>query len=115
MKEYVSTLVPGDIVNARITHLETFGAFADIGCGIVSLLPIDMISVSRIDHPRERFSVGMDITAVIKAIDNGRISLTHKELFGYLGRKRRLILPRGNRRGHYPVRGKLRRLCRANP
>ena len=82
MKEYVSTLVPGDIVNARITHLETFGAFADIGCGIVSLLPIDMISVSRIDHPRERFSVGMDITAVIKAIDNGRISLTHKELLG---------------------------------
>lgn len=82
MKEYVSTLVPGDIVNARITHLETFGAFADIGCGIVSLLPIDMISVSRIDHPRERFSLGMDITAAIKAIDNGRISLTHKELLG---------------------------------
>lgn len=82
MKEYVSSLVPGDVIDARITHLENFGAFADIGCGIVSLLPIDMISVSRIDHPRERFSVGMDITAIIKTIDNGRISLTHKELLG---------------------------------
>lgn len=82
MKEYVSTLVPGDIVNARITHLETFGAFADIGCGIVSLLPIDAISVSRIDHPRERFTVGMDIRAVIRAKEENRITLSHKELLG---------------------------------
>ena len=56
--EYINKLTPGDIINARITHLENFGAFADIGCGVVALLPIDTISVSRIDHPRERFSVG---------------------------------------------------------
>ena len=82
MEHYISKLIPGDIIPARITHLEAFGAFADIGCGIVSLLPIDTISVSRIDHPRERFSVGMDIRAVVKSLDNGRISLTHKELLG---------------------------------
>ena len=82
MREYVSELIPGDVINARITHLDSFGAFADIGCGIVSLLPIDSISVSRIDHPRERFTVGMDIRAVVKSIENGRISLTHKELLG---------------------------------
>lgn len=82
MEHYISKLVPGDIIPARITHLEAFGAFADIGCGIVSLLPIDTISVSRIDHPRERFSVGMDIRAVVKSLDNGRVSLTHKELLG---------------------------------
>lgn len=82
MDNYVSTLSVGDVVNARITHLETFGAFADIGCGIVALLPIDAISVSRIEHPCERFTVGMDIKAVIKSIENGRISLSHKELLG---------------------------------
>ncbi|MDO5124297.1 MAG: S1 RNA-binding domain-containing protein [Eubacteriales bacterium] len=82
MDNYVSNLRVGDVVNARITHLETFGAFADIGCGIVALMPIDAISVSRIEHPRERFSVGMDIKAVIKSIENGRISLSHKELLG---------------------------------
>lgn len=82
MENYVSTLRVGDVVNARITHLETFGAFADIGCGIVALLPIDAISVSRIEHPCERFTVGMDIKAVIKSIENGRISLSHKELLG---------------------------------
>ena len=80
--EYISRLVPGDIIDARITHLDSFGAFADIGCGIVALLPIDAISVSRIDHPRERFSVGMEIRAVVRSIDDGRISLSHKELLG---------------------------------
>lgn len=82
MREYISNLTPGDVIDAKITHLDSFGAFADIGCGIVSLLPIDSISVSRIDHPRERFSVGMEIKAIVKSFDNGRISLTHKELLG---------------------------------
>lgn len=65
-----------------ITHLEPFGAFADIGCGIVSLLPIDAISVSRIDHPKERFTVGMDIRAVVRMKDENRITLSHRELLG---------------------------------
>ncbi|MBE6794821.1 MAG: S1 RNA-binding domain-containing protein [Ruminococcaceae bacterium] len=82
MQQYVSSLSCGDVVDARITHLETFGAFADIGCGIVALMPIDTISVSRIEHPRERFEVGMNIKAVIKSIENGRITLSHKELLG---------------------------------
>ena len=82
MKEHIALLTPGDIIDARITHLDSFGAFADIGCGIVSLLPIDAISVSRIDHPRERLWVGLEIKAIIKSIENGRISLSHKELLG---------------------------------
>lgn len=81
--QYIGKLVPGDIIDARITHLECFGAFADIGCGITSLLPIDTISVSRIPHPKERFKNGDRIRAVIRGIDDeGRISLTHKELLG---------------------------------
>ncbi len=80
--DYISTLRPGDIIDAKVTHLENFGAFVDIGCGIVALIPIDAISVSRIEHPRERFTVGMDIKAVVKSIDEGRISLSHKELLG---------------------------------
>lgn len=82
MQQYIKSRRVGDVINAKVTHLEPFGAFVDIGCGIVSLLPIDTISISRIEHPRERFSVGMDIKAVIKSIENDRISLTHKELLG---------------------------------
>lgn len=82
LENYISKLCCGDVVDAKITHLENFGAFADIGCGIVALMPIDTISVSRIEHPKERFTDGMDIKAVIKSIENGRISLSHKELLG---------------------------------
>lgn len=82
-REWLNRLVPGDIIDARVTHLEPFGAFADIGCGVPSLLPIDAISVSRIDHPKERFRPGMQIRAVVRSKDaEGRICLSHKELLG---------------------------------
>ncbi len=80
---YVSTLVPGDIIPTKITHLEGFGAFVDIGCGISSLLTIDSISVSRINHPSVRLSVGDLLYTVVKNIDSdGRIYVSEKELLG---------------------------------
>ena len=45
IKEYISHLVPGDVINAKVTHMESFGVFADIGAGVSALLPIDSISV----------------------------------------------------------------------
>lgn len=82
MENYISGLKTGDVINAKITHLEAFGAFVDIGCGIPSLVPIDLISVSRISHPADRFEVGQDIRAVVKSTDDNKITLTHKELLG---------------------------------
>ena len=84
MENYISHLVPGDITDAKVTHLEPFGAFVDIGCGIISLMSIDSISVSRISHPRDRFRAGMFIKAIVKSIDNysGRLYVSHKELLG---------------------------------
>lgn len=79
---YISKLTPGDIINAKVTHLEQFGSFVDIGCGIPSLIPIDAISVSRINHPSNRMSVGQKIKAAVKGIENGKVSLSHKELLG---------------------------------
>ena len=80
---YIETLVPGDVIPTKITHLEKFGAFVDIGCGIVSLLSIDSISISRISHPSARLSVGDFIYTVVKHIDeNGRIYVSERELLG---------------------------------
>ena len=78
----ISKLCSGDIIDAMVTHLENFGAFVDIGCGIVSFLPIDTISVSRISHPNERFKNGMKIKVIVKSISKDRVNLTHKELLG---------------------------------
>ena len=78
-----ATKCSGDVINAKITHLESFGAFCDIGCGNIALLPIDAISVSRISHPKDRFYVGESIRAVIKTVaPDGKITLSHKELLG---------------------------------
>ncbi len=83
MREYVKNLNRGDIIGTRITHLEAFGAFCDIGCGIIALMPIDAISVSRISHPSDRFCTGRDIKAVVRNIDNNlRVTLSQKELLG---------------------------------
>lgn len=83
MDEYISCLRCGDIIDGRVTHLEPFGAFIDIGCGIPSLMSIDTMSVSRISHPSDRFTVGMDIRAVVRQKESdGRISLSHRELLG---------------------------------
>ena len=81
-KHFVSKLQSGDIIDARISHMEKFGSFVDIGCGIPSLVPIDTMSVSRISHPTDRFRNGQLIKVVVKGIENGRIFLTHKELLG---------------------------------
>ena len=81
---YLASLRAGDIIRASVTHLDTFGAFMDVGCGIPSLLSIDCISVSRISHPSDRLSVGQKIDAVVKSnnIASGRLYLTLKELLG---------------------------------
>ncbi len=80
--EYIANLKRGDVIPARITRLETFGAFCDIGCGLPALIPIADISVSRIAHPRDRFTTGMDILGVVSSLDNGRVCLSHRELLG---------------------------------
>lgn len=79
---YIRNLIPGDIIPARVTHLEPFGAFCDIGGGIVSLLTVDRISVSRISHPSDRFRAGDYIDVVVSSVEENRIYLTHRELLG---------------------------------
>lgn len=83
MSEYISNLCPGDVIDAVVTHMESFGVFCDIGAGISALMPIDSISVSRIPHPSVRFSAGDKIKAVVKSIDADlRVTLSFKELLG---------------------------------
>ncbi|MBQ8546434.1 MAG: S1 RNA-binding domain-containing protein [Clostridia bacterium] len=84
MENYLMDLVAGDIIPAKITHFEPFGAFLDIGCGIASLMSVDSVSVSRISSPRDRFFDREELKVVVKSIDyeTGRIYVSTKELFG---------------------------------
>ena len=83
MTQFIRTLCPGDVIASVVTHLESFGVFADIGAGLSALMPIDSVSVSRIPHPNVRFVPGQQIRAVVKNIDaENRVTLSHKELLG---------------------------------
>ena len=81
---YIGDMIPGDLIEAKVTHLEAFGAFVDVGCGIIALLPVDCISVSRFSHPRDRLYCGQAIYTVLKSIDRstGRIFVSMRELLG---------------------------------
>ncbi len=81
---YIASLVQGDVIPAKVTHLESFGAFVDVGCGLSSLLTVDNISVSRISHPRDRLSVGDSIYVVVKSREqeSDRLYVSMKELLG---------------------------------
>ncbi len=84
INNYVNDLIPGDIICSRVTHLESFGAFVDIGCGVIALLSVDCMSVSRFSHPRDRLYKGMVINTVLKSWDRekNRIFVTMRELLG---------------------------------
>ena len=81
---FLEHLVPGSVVAAVVTRLESFGAFLDIGCGVVAMLPIEYISVSRISHPDQRFRPGQKILAAVKSVERQRrrFTMTHRELLG---------------------------------
>ncbi len=80
---FEDTMIPGTVIPAAVTHLERFGAFVDIGCGLVSMIGLERISVSRICHADQRFYPGQQILAAVSHREpGGRICLTHRELLG---------------------------------
>ena len=105
--EYLDTLSPGDILPCTVTHIEPFGAFCDVGCGISALLPIDCMSVSRISSPADRVSVGQQILCAIK----NRDAQDHPGAAGHMGRERRPVHRGRNGGGHCAQRGGIRHLC----
>lgn len=80
----INELKEGQIVKGIVKNIRPYGAFVEIGGGVVGLLRIEDISVSRIKSPAERLKVEDKINVMIKEIDRKkeRILLTYKELLG---------------------------------
>lgn len=77
-------LKTGDILAGTVKNIKPFGVFVEVENGVVGLLHIEDISVSRIKSPEERFEIGQKINVMVKCIDKelNRIELTYKELLG---------------------------------
>ena len=83
-RQYLFSLPNGTILPATVTRLEPFGALLDIGCGLVTMLGIEKISVARITHPNQRFAPGQSIYVLLEGKDTEkkRLLVSHKELLG---------------------------------
>lgn len=82
-EQYVDKLVPGDVIDAKITHVEKYGAFCDIACGLTYLLPIENFCVTRVDNAKEALKGIRYIKAIVYGKNKaGKLVLSHKELLG---------------------------------
>ena len=84
-----SDLKEGMIVCGIVKNIRPYGAFIEIGGGLVGLLHIEDISIARIKSPYERLKIGQKIKIMIKYIDRktNRIILSYKEMFRNMGRQ----------------------------
>lgn len=74
----------GDNIKGIVKNITPYGAFIDIGGGVVGLAYIEDLSVARIKTPYERLKIGQNVNIVVKSInrDTGKISLSYKDTLG---------------------------------
>lgn len=72
----------GKVYTGRVTRLEQYGAFVDIGAKRPGLLHVREMSSGYIDHPSELVSVGDEIEVRVRQVDRQRrrIDLTRQGL-----------------------------------
>lgn len=81
-------LKEGMVVCGIVKNIRPYGAFVEIGGGIVGLVHVEDISVARIKSPYERLKIGQKVKIMIKSIDRrtNRVILSYKEMLRYMGR-----------------------------
>ncbi len=80
--QFMSKYAVGDVVDAKIVKLMTFGAFAEIIPGVDGLIHISQIADRRIGKPEDVLAEGQDVQVKITEVDaeNKRISLSIRAL-----------------------------------
>lgn len=75
------TLKEGAEITGRVSSLQKFGAFVDIG-GMEGLVPISEISWTRTEKPEDVLTLGQEVTVKILSLDwdNNRLTLSLKAL-----------------------------------
>ncbi|MBP3660375.1 MAG: 30S ribosomal protein S1, partial [Oscillospiraceae bacterium] len=80
--QFMTNYQIGDVVDAKVVKLMTFGAFAEILPGVDGLIHISQIAERRINKPEDVLSEGQDVKVKITDVDaeNKRISLSIRAL-----------------------------------
>ena len=84
LKWIKNDLQVGQKVSGIVKNIKPYGAFIEIGGGVVGLAHIEDLSVARIKSPAERLKIGQKIDVIVKSIDRneGKVILSYKELLG---------------------------------
>ena len=72
----------GSIVSGKVTRLESFGAFIDLGGGLEGLAHVSNLSRKRVEKAEDVVSIGQDVRAMVLEVKDGgrRIGLGLKQL-----------------------------------
>ena len=81
-RKFAEDFKVGDIVEGKVTSVESFGVFVSLTDDIEGLVHISQLSSDRVKDPNELFKQGDSVKAVIKNIDvdGKKIGLSIKEL-----------------------------------
>lgn len=82
LSETVGSLQPGTKMKGKVTRIEPFGAFVNIGNGVEGLVHVSQISRQRVEKVDEVLKVGQDVDVMVLEIKEGgkKIGLGMKQL-----------------------------------
>jgi ribosomal protein S1 len=78
----VGALKPGQVVQGRVTRLESYGAFVTFGRGLEGLVHVSNLSHERVEHPRDLLREGQVIDLKVLHVKAGgkKIALGLKQM-----------------------------------
>lgn len=81
IERFKETLKEGAEITGRVSSLQKFGAFVDVG-GMEGLVPMSEVSWTRIEKLEDVLAIGQEVTVKIIALDweNNRLTLSMKAL-----------------------------------
>ena len=81
-KETVGKLSTGQVIQGKVTRVEAFGAFVDIGAGMEGLVHVSNLSRRRVENPNDVVHPGQRVEVQVLEIKDGgkRIGLGMKQL-----------------------------------
>ena len=82
LQQSLGKLHPGLVLTGKVTRIEGFGAFVDVGNGLEGLVHVSNMSRTRVEDPNELLKKGQEVQVKVLEIKDGgkRIGLGMKQL-----------------------------------
>ena len=71
----------GEIFNAKVVRIESYGAFVNLYKGCDALLHVSQIKHERVNHPKDVLKINDEIKVIVTEVDEkGRVNVSAKDL-----------------------------------